>query len=212
MALTLSLSIETPTIEERLKALVINLSKKNPVVVLVDEYDSAIINNLKDPKLSEKNRDFLKAFFETLKSLDRYIKFTLVTGVSKFSQVSLFFGPNYLTDITMDPKYAGIMGYTEEEIKIHFKKRIQEMSQTKSERGILMSKEQVIDKIRAPGITDTDFMRKTFRSISPTLHFVISMLTKRKVIGTAREHPLFSSMRCAKHPPNRLFHYRAYLH
>ena len=96
------------------------LSKKNRVVVLVDEYDNAIINNLKHPKLAEKNRDLLKGFFGTLKGLDKYLKFTFVTGVSKFSQVSLFSGPNNLKDITMDPRYATMMGYTEKELQEHF--------------------------------------------------------------------------------------------
>lgn len=53
-------------------------------------------DHLKNLDLAERNRDLLKHFFETLKSLDRYLKFTFVTGVSKFSQVSFFSGPNNL--------------------------------------------------------------------------------------------------------------------
>lgn len=104
------LSIDTPTIQEGLVNLIKRLSEKNRVVVLIDEYDSPIINHLKSPRVADKNRDLLKTFFAALKSLDRYLKFTFVTGVSKFSQVSLFSGPNNLTDITMDPKYAAMMG------------------------------------------------------------------------------------------------------
>ena len=116
-------------------------------MVLVDEYDSAIINNLKEPEIAEENRDLLKAFFGTLKSLDRYLKFTFVTGVSKFSQVSLFSVPNNLTDITIDPRYAGMMGYTEEELKTHFQDYIEDIVKTRSN-GILVSQEEIIDEIR----------------------------------------------------------------
>lgn len=56
-----------------MEAIIVELAKKNRVVVLVDEYDNAIINNLKDPEIAEKNRDLLKSFFETLKSLDTFL-------------------------------------------------------------------------------------------------------------------------------------------
>ena len=71
-------SVEGPSVQFQLKVLVEALSKQKRVVVLVDEYDSAIINNLKNPELAEKNRDLLKGFFGTLKGLDRYLKFTFV--------------------------------------------------------------------------------------------------------------------------------------
>ncbi|MCC6127657.1 MAG: AAA family ATPase, partial [Chlamydiae bacterium] len=142
------LSIEGPSIQFQLKVLVENLSEKNRVVVLVDEYDSAIINHLKHPKIAEENRDLLKAFFGTLKSLDRCLKFTFVTGVSKFSQVSLFSGPNNLTDITMDPRYAGMMGYTEEELKANFQDYIENIAKKRSKPGSLISEESIIDEIR----------------------------------------------------------------
>ncbi len=148
MASSVGMSIDAPSIQEGLEALVIGLSKDNRVVVLVDEYDSAIINNLKDPKIAEQNRDLLKTFFGTLKSLDCYLKFTFVTGVSKFSQVSLFSGPNNLTDITMDPRYAGMMGYTEEELKINFQYYIQDIVTKRSNQRNLVSEESIIDEIR----------------------------------------------------------------
>lgn len=69
MALSLGISIETPTIQEGLEALVTELSKENRVVVLVDEYDSSIINHLKAPEIAEKNRGILKKFLKRLKVL-----------------------------------------------------------------------------------------------------------------------------------------------
>ena len=148
MASSLGMSIDAPTIQEGLEALIIGLSQDRRVVVLVDEYDSAIINNLQNPKVTEENRDLLKAFFGTLKSLDRYLKFTFISGVSKFSQVSLFSGPNNLTDITMDPQYAGMMGYTEEELRSNFQDYIQEIAKKRSNQESLVSEEHVIDEIR----------------------------------------------------------------
>lgn len=140
------ISIEVPTIQEGVEALVTQLSKKNRVVVLVDEYDSAIINNLKNPELAENNRDLSKAFFGTLKGLDNHLKFTFTTGVSKFSQVSLFSGPNNLKDITMDPRYAGMMGYTDEELKNTFTEHIEAVLKQKQDEGA--TTDTVIEEIR----------------------------------------------------------------
>ena len=144
MSSLMGISIESPTVQEGLESLITTLTKKNQVVVLVDEYDSPIINNLKTPEIAEQNRDFLKAFFGTLKSLDRYLKFTFVTGVSKFSQVSLFSGPNNLTDITMDPRYAGMMGYTEEELKASFNEHVETIAKKRGQK-----KAEIFEEIRA---------------------------------------------------------------
>ncbi|MCB1115562.1 MAG: AAA family ATPase [Chlamydiia bacterium] len=148
IAASFDLSIEVPTIKEGIEALIVELSKKSRVVVLVDEYDSAIINHLDDPILVEKNKVLLKAFFEALKSLDRHLKFTFVTGVSKFSQVSLFSGPNNLNDITIDPEYTAMMGYTEEELKTNFDSYIKDIAKTRSQQGNAQSEKEVIDEIR----------------------------------------------------------------
>lgn len=140
--------VEGPSMQFQLKVLIEELSKTNRVVVLVDEYDSAIINNLKDSKLAEKNRDILKDFFETLKSLDKYLKFTFTTGVSKFSQVSLFSGPNNLNDITMDPQYAGMMGYTEEEVQENFRDYIHDIAKKSNQPVNTESEKAILDQVR----------------------------------------------------------------
>ncbi|MCB1107988.1 MAG: AAA family ATPase, partial [Chlamydiia bacterium] len=111
--------------------------------------DSAIINNLKKPEIAEKNRDLLKDFFGTLKGLDKHLKFTFVTGVSKFSQVSLFSGPNNLKDITMDPRYAAMMGYTEEELRKTFSEHIQSIVENRGkQQGSVVTKDVILDEIR----------------------------------------------------------------
>ena len=142
------IATEGSSIQIHLTTLIEELAKKNKVVVLVDEYDSPIIINLKTPEIAEQNRDLLKAFFGTLKSLDRYLKFTFVTGVSKFSQVSLFSGPNNLKDITMDLRYAGMMGYTEEELKLSFKEYLQFISKQRSDQGKVVADKDILDEVR----------------------------------------------------------------
>ena len=90
------------------------------VVVLVDEYDKPILDALEEPEIARANRDFLRGLYSTIKSNDAHIKFTFLTGVSKFSKVSLFSGLNNLTDITIDPQYSAICGYTEEDLDTVF--------------------------------------------------------------------------------------------
>ena len=90
------------------------------VAVLVDEYDKPILDALEEPEVARANRDFLRGLYATIKDSDAHIKFTFLTGVSKFSKVSLFSGLNNLTDITIDPQYSAICGYTEEDLDTVF--------------------------------------------------------------------------------------------
>ena len=90
------------------------------VAVLVDEYDKPILDALEEPEIARDNRDFLRGLYSTIKSSDAHIKFTFLTGVSKFSKVHLFSGLNNLTDITIDPRYSAICGYTEEDLDTVF--------------------------------------------------------------------------------------------
>ena len=86
------------------------------VVVLVDEYDKPILDALGTPEVARANRSFLRGLYSVIKSCDAHIKFTLLTGVSKFSKVSLFSGLNNLKDITLDPRYSAICGYRERDL------------------------------------------------------------------------------------------------
>ena len=83
------------------------------VAVLVDEYDKPILDALHDPELATANRDYLRGFYGIVKGSAEHVRFTFVTGVSMFSRVSLFSGLNNLRDISLDPRYATICGYTE---------------------------------------------------------------------------------------------------
>lgn len=86
------------------------------VVVLVDEYDKPLLQALTNDALLEEYRNILKAFYGVLKTADRYLRFVFLTGVTKFSQVSVFSDLNQLNDISMKPQYATICGITKDEL------------------------------------------------------------------------------------------------
>ena len=90
------------------------------VAVLVDEYDKPILDALDAPEVARANRDLLRGLYATVKFADAHIRFTFLTGVSKFSKVSLFSGLNNLKDITLDPRYSALCGYTEADLDTVF--------------------------------------------------------------------------------------------
>ncbi len=98
-------------------------------VVLVDEYDKPLLETIADNDLEEHNKAVFKGFFSTLKSYDHYLKFVFLTGVTKFSKVSIFSDLNQLQDISLYKEYAGICGITEKEMKTCFMPEIERMAQ-----------------------------------------------------------------------------------
>ena len=90
------------------------------VVVLIDEYDKPILDALDNPEVARANRDYLRGLYAVIKDSDAHIRFSFITGVSKFSKVSLFSGLNNLTDITLDPGYSAICGYTDADLDTVF--------------------------------------------------------------------------------------------
>ncbi|MEM0992542.1 MAG: AAA family ATPase [Bacteroidota bacterium] len=100
---------------------IVSLAKqKGKVVLLLDEYDKPIIDYLGQIELAKKNRDTLKAFYSVIKDCDPYIEFMMITGVSKFSKVSIFSELNNLTDITFHRRYSTLTGITQQELETHF--------------------------------------------------------------------------------------------
>ena len=96
-------------------------------VVLVDEYDKALLEE--KPGLDDLNRLAYKAFFGVLKSYDEYLKFVFITGVTKYSKVSIFSDLNQLIDISLDKWYANICGVTESEMKDNFAPEIEALAE-----------------------------------------------------------------------------------
>ncbi|PID45266.1 MAG: hypothetical protein CSB47_09255 [Proteobacteria bacterium] len=110
------------TCPERFQALLQHLTQRTgqTVVVLVDEYDKPILDAIENDETARINRDFLRGFYGTIKDNDAYVRFSLLTGVSKFSKVSLFSGLNNLNDITLDRRYSSLCGYTDNDIDTVF--------------------------------------------------------------------------------------------
>ena len=120
------LSVDLPATEDASAAfrkLIDQLSNKNQVVILVDEYDKPILDNITNSHIADIQK-CLKGFYSVLKDRNAKERFLFVTGVSKFSHVSLFSDLNNLTDITMDSRYAAMFGYTQEELEANFGDRI----------------------------------------------------------------------------------------
>ncbi|MCY3819208.1 MAG: ATP-binding protein [Gammaproteobacteria bacterium] len=90
------------------------------VAVLIDEYDKPILDALETPEVARANRDFLRGLYAVVKDCDAHIRFSFITGVSKFSKVSLFSGLNNLRDITLSPDYSSICGYTDADLDTVF--------------------------------------------------------------------------------------------
>ena len=99
-------------------------------VVLIDEYDKPILDVLDlNQQLEDRHRNVLKAFYSVFKGADEHLQFVLLTGVTKFSQVSVFSGFNQPKDISMDARYETLCGITQEELESYFAEPIAEMAQ-----------------------------------------------------------------------------------
>ncbi len=100
------------------------------VVFLVDEYDAPLLDTLVDSKTFEKMRQMLRDFYSPLKANDAHIKFIFISGITKFSQLSIFSELNNLNLISMDNAYASICGITEEEMQTQMRPEIEKLAQS----------------------------------------------------------------------------------
>ena len=130
-------------LDELLKKLSEKFKKK--VVLLIDEYDKPIINYIEKDNTTqaEANRDILKSFYGILKDNGEYLRFVFITGVSKFSKVSIFSDLNYFDDLTLDTRYANICGFSEAELRQYCHAGLEDLA-AKENTHI----EAIVDKIR----------------------------------------------------------------
>jgi hypothetical protein len=135
---------ETPYPNVALNSLIQRAGKTTPVVILIDEYDTPILENLTHPKL-DAIKQILRGFYKMIKANEEFIRFTFITGISALTvivtHVGVFSALNNLRDITLNSDYAPVVGYTEKEIRHAFPKQI----------------EQVKTKT---GLTDNEFWKK----------------------------------------------------
>jgi Predicted AAA-ATPase/PD-(D/E)XK nuclease superfamily len=124
------IELSSSDFKSKLKELIEKVSQKyGKVVFLVDEYDKPIIDFLENSKIEQGkiHRDILREFYGVLKSSDEYLQFVFITGISKFSKVSLFSHLNNLKDITLSPEYSTLTGYTQTELEENFEDYLAEI-------------------------------------------------------------------------------------
>ena len=129
---------------EQFKELIRKLYRKlGKVVILIDEYDKPILDNILNLEEVEKIRQVLKKFYGQIKACEEFIRFSFITGVSKFTQVSVFSDLNNLDDISMDVNYSTMCGFTQEECEEYFAEWIDENAVKNK-----MSKKDYLEKLR----------------------------------------------------------------
>ena len=176
----------------RFKELVERIYKRTgkQVVVLIDEYDAPLLTVLHDPERLEKMRTALQSFYSPIKKLDPYLRFVFITGITKFSQLSIFSQLNNLKNISMKPQYAAICGITQKELEDNFQEGIRALGEENE-----MTSEQVLAKLartydgyhfahKSPGVynpfsllsamDNCDFDNYWFSTGTPT--FLVNML------------------------------------
>lgn len=132
-------------LEERFKKLLRGASEQTGkrCVVLVDEYDKPLLELMDNKELIEHNKAVFKGFFSVLKSEDAYIQFVFITGVTKFSKVSIFSDLNQLVDISMSMDYAEICGITEQEIVDNFEPEIDRLAEEQN-----LTRKKCLEKLK----------------------------------------------------------------
>ena len=116
--------------DDRLVDLVTTLYQKTGkrVVILVDEYDKPLLETIENEELNQANRAMLRAFYEVIKQCDGAIHFALLTGITKFSKTTLFSSVNNLNDISLLDGFAGVCGFTEQELEQHLNPEIEALA------------------------------------------------------------------------------------
>ena len=165
------------------KELIENIYEKynQKVVVLIDEYDKAILDNLDQMEVAKENREIIKSLYTVLKGSDKYLKFVFLTGVSKFSKASIFSGLNMLEDISLDKKYGNICGYTQNDIETTFKPYLKEVDLDKFKRwynGYNFLKDNVYNPFDVLLFIKNDFLYKNYWFTTGTPTFLIKLIEK----------------------------------
>ena len=117
---TMGVQFQEVGITRLFRELIQKMAANGKVVILIDEYDKPLIDYLEDKAQAQVHQQLLKAFYSVIKDSDPYIEFLLLTGVSKFSKVSIFSDLNNLSDVTLDRDFADLTGYTQAELEHYF--------------------------------------------------------------------------------------------
>ncbi|MBI4646807.1 MAG: AAA family ATPase [Bacteroidia bacterium] len=145
LAKSLNLTLTKKGISLKFDQLIEQAAVKAKVAILIDEYDKPIIDYIEKGQITKavEHREILKNFYSILKGNDGNIKFLFITGVSKFSKVSIFSDLNHLTDITIDEDFACLTGITQNELITNFDTYIEEVCKTHQK-----SKDEIVQDIK----------------------------------------------------------------
>ncbi|MCL2823488.1 MAG: ATP-binding protein, partial [Polyangiaceae bacterium] len=119
------------------------LQNRQHVVILIDEYDDPLLDAIGNPDLLETTRKLLRRFYRVIKNSEEFLRFVFITGITKFSHVSVFSVLNHLKDISLDDNYADICGFTQEELEHNFEPHLAEIL---AKTGL--SRDVYLDKVR----------------------------------------------------------------
>lgn len=151
------------------------------VVVLIDEYDKAILDNLDQMEVAQENREIIKSLYTVLKGCEEYIKFSFLTGVSKFSRASIFSGLNMLRDISLNPHYGNICGYTQNDIETTILPYLDGVDLEKLKvwyNGYNFLKDDVYNPFDILQFIANDYMYKNYWFASGTPTYLIKLIEK----------------------------------
>jgi hypothetical protein len=181
------------TMKSQFKELIIALATKyGKVVLLIDEYDKPLIDYLEDHKIEQAkaHREILRDFYSVLKSTGDHLRLVFITGISKFSKVSLFSHLNNLKDITVGKRYAALTGYTQEELEFYFDDYIESCQES-----LDMSREELLEqmKIWYDGYT-WDGVTEVYNPFG-TLNFLDDQMFKNHWFKTGSPNFLIQQMR-----------------
>lgn len=142
-AANFGITLNSTGIGGQFRELIITLGKERPVVVLVDEYDKPIVDYIDNLEQANANREVLRSFYSVLKEADPYLRLVFLTGVSKFSKVSIFSDLNNLEDISLSAAFNNIVGYTQAELEAYFADRLPTLA-----KQLQLTQEALLDEIK----------------------------------------------------------------
>ncbi|UOD33973.1 ATP-binding protein [Deferribacteraceae bacterium V6Fe1] len=152
------------------------------VVILIDEYDKPILDVIENIDQAKINREFIKGLYSIIKDNDAYVKFAFLTGVSKFSKASIFSGLNMLTDISLNPKYGNICGYTQKDIETSFMPYFKDVDLEKVKKwynGYNFLKDNVYNPFDILQFISNEFVFDNYWFESGTPSFLIKLIKER---------------------------------